>query len=45
MNKKTSSKPKQKAYTTISQEKYDKLMKEYKPDSYSWDYFFSEKGK
>lgn len=35
---------KQKAYTPISQEKYDKLMKEYNPDGYSWGYSFSEKG-
>lgn len=33
-----------KAKNIYSQEKYDKLMKEYKPDGYSWDYSFSEKG-
>ena len=44
MKKKKNTEIKQKAYTPISQEKYDKLMKEYKPDGYSLDYFFSEKG-
>ncbi|MBQ0058012.1 MAG: hypothetical protein KBT20_10195 [Bacteroidales bacterium] len=42
--KKEKNETKPKGYTTISQEKYDKLMKEYKPDGYSWKYFFSEKG-
>ena len=42
--KKKNAEIKQKAYTPISQEKYDKLMKEYKPDGYSWDYNFSQKG-
>ena len=42
--KKKNAEIKQKAYTPISQGKYDKLMKEYKPDGYSWDYSFSEKG-
>ncbi|MBQ0142003.1 MAG: hypothetical protein KBT06_04265 [Prevotellaceae bacterium] len=33
-----------KAKNIYSQEKYDKLMKEYKPDGYSWAYSFSEIG-